>query len=473
MLVELAHFHPRLKGHGVLTYEDLMYLPFGKRGNQFILAAMFITAYGAMVAYLLIIKDTIPTVLGLGDAPGAGSFLEREGVMLVTSLVIMVPLSMQRDMSSLAFTSALSVCADVFLVLFIAAFSPIRETVGEAGGFGPVLKANWINSGFFIGFGVLTIAMTCQHSAFIVSGSLANLTSSRWGTVTSRSLTAACFLCAILGICGYLGFLEDTQGDILNNFEADTVQANAARVLLAITMFFTYPMEAFVARHVLMKLFFDGDMDGHVVDPNTGEAVPATGFFSRRVKWTLYIYVATLIPALIVDDLGPVMSITGAVGGSCLAYIGPGLVYLGVNGDAFLAFVAGALDSKNRKADPAAGELPVAGDAGANLQTTTSTTIPTGSKPWWWYPALMPFWIRVAEVGSEGMTQRLTALEQLHGPAPGEGDEGQPEDTETIGPCTRDYYISIFFVIFGFVAMVAGVLSNIYVQINGIFYTPT
>lgn len=59
MLVDLASFHPRLKGHGVLTFEDLMMLPFGIVGHHFVLGAMLITAYGAMVAYLLIVKDTL------------------------------------------------------------------------------------------------------------------------------------------------------------------------------------------------------------------------------------------------------------------------------------------------------------------------------------------------------------------------------------------------------------------------------
>ena len=111
MLVETATFHPKLVGLGVLTYEDLMSIPFGRCGTLFVLINMFIMAYGAMVAYLLIIKDTVPTVLGLGDEneAGKGSFWEREVVMLVTSLAIVVPLSMMRDMATLAFTSLFSV----------------------------------------------------------------------------------------------------------------------------------------------------------------------------------------------------------------------------------------------------------------------------------------------------------------------------------------------------------------------------
>ena len=215
-------------------------------------------AYGAMVAYLLIIKDTIPTVMGFEHGQ---NLLERNLILVATSLFIMVPLSMQRDMASLSCTSALSVTADMILVLFIAAFSPIKENVAANGGFGEVLKNDGINSTLFVGLGILSTAMACQHSSFIVANSLENKTRQRWRWVTNQSLSLSAILCLILGICGYLGFLGTTQGDVLNNFPLDSMQANAARILLAFTMFFTYPMESFVARHVLIMLVHNGDMD--------------------------------------------------------------------------------------------------------------------------------------------------------------------------------------------------------------------
>ena len=213
-----------------------MSYPFGKFGSYFVLFNMFILAYGAMVAYLLIIKDTIPTILGIAYGT-TGGFVERELIMVATSLVVILPLAVQRDMASLAFTSVLSVLADVILVIFIAVMAPIQESVAAAGGFGQVLQQDWINSTIFIGLGILSTALACQHSAFIVSGSLENKTQVRWATVTFRSITVATILCAILGICGYLGFLDQTQGDVLNNFEGDARAANGARALLAITMF--------------------------------------------------------------------------------------------------------------------------------------------------------------------------------------------------------------------------------------------
>jgi solute carrier family 38 (sodium-coupled neutral amino acid transporter), member 11 len=239
MMIDAATFHPQLHHHQIKTFEDLMSIPFGNAGRTFIFVSMFILAYGAMCAYLIIIKDTVPTVLGITDeaSTGSGSFVEREVIMLVTSLVIVLPLSMMRDMASLAMTSAISVLADIILVIFVVAYSPIKSTVSSNGGFGSVLADNWINSKLFIGLGVLSTALACQHSAFIVSGSLNQLTSHRWSTVTKYSITLSALLCFLMGVCGYLGYLGNTEGDILNNFPADSFESNAGRALLAITMF--------------------------------------------------------------------------------------------------------------------------------------------------------------------------------------------------------------------------------------------
>lgn len=237
-------------------------------------------------------------------------------------------------------------------------------------------------------------------------------------------------------------------------------------------------MEAFVARHVLIKLLFDGDMDGHTTDPNTGAVVKSPkmfGILNRRQIWTLVIYVATLIPALIVKDLGPVLSITGAIGGCSLAYIGPGLAYLGVHGESFLAYLAEMLDNKNRKVEKNAGDLPVEGDAAASMQLPASPTIPQGSKPWWWWPLLMPVWVNIATKGSKGMNERMTALlEHEHGQLSPTTHGVQQQDGlgEVIPFRKREIYFSIFFIFFGTIALVAGIISNIYVEVNDIFYSP-
>lgn len=506
LLIEQASFHPKLHHLPIHTFEDLASYPYGKFGSAFVLLNMFIMAYGAMVAYLLIIKDTIPTVLGFEQGE---HLLERNLILVATSLLIMVPLSMQRDMASLSCTSAISVIADTILVVFVATFSPIAETVEANGGFGQVLANDGINSTLFVGLGILSTAMACQHSAFIVANSLEDKTRSRWSWVTKQSIGLSAILCAILGICGYLGFLGQTQGDVLNNFPMGTVQADGARMLLAITMFFTYPMESFVARHVLIMLIHNGDMDakggctlenesrveeeelgdeeggeeggdggGDDLTVSTSRSIEGGGLLcmNRRQTWTLLIYLSTLLPALIFSDIGPVLSLTGAIGGGCIAYIGPGLVYLGVNGEDFLNSVLGRVERWRGSKDSAGGgvtveDLPMDGDASLEIDATTSINeayenIVSGSKPLWYYLGLFPIWCAIANKGATHLKKKTDAAYAVTGVSA----ESAPGDRSLLlpPPTKRDYSVSLFFVCFGVVSAIAGVMSNFYVQWNNL-----
>jgi len=436
-----------------------------------ILLNMFLVAYGGMVGYLLIIKDTLPTILGLHNE----STWEREIVMICATVTIIVPLSLQRDMASLALTSLISMIADIALVGFIATFSPIEETVSNAGGFGAILRVDSIKGTMFIGVGVVSFAMTCQHIAFGISGSLFNCNTKRWAKVTGVSTSVAFLLCVIMGITGYLGYLNAAQGNILNNFAKGSVEANIARGLLCFTMFFTYPMEAFVARHVLMKLMFEGEMDDDVDKDHSG----CLGYFRRRrVFWTLLLYVSTVIPSLFFDDLGPVLSITGSIAGSFISYIAPGFIYIGLNGDAFLEWNADLLDNHSGKySDERSTDtnfLPVEGDANQQMtQKELSEEQFTGCKPLWWYLCGFFIWCRIALRGSVSMREKLDQNSVGFPSLPkGESDNalGDFEEdgvTDVFQPVKKDFVLSMFLILFGITALVAGVGSNIYVQVGG------
>jgi len=495
MIVDLAAYHPKLKHRHVLTFEDLMTIPYGQFGRVFVLVSMFTLAYGAMVAYLLVIKDNVPDLLGLGE-----SFLEREGVMFATSLVVMLPLSFCRDISELACTSLVSVMADVVLVAIVCYFAPVRETVGDAGGIGQVVRDNWINSGLFIGLGVLSTALACQQSSFLISGTLRDHSSTNWARVTGSSLLVATALSLLFGVVGYLGFLDETEGDVLRNFGQDGMMVNVARALMSVAMVLTYPMESFVARHVLSQLFYGGKLDDEdqpvddrfanksdgvmVVDDKENRCSFGMLRVGRREHVTIGLYAVSLLPALIIDDLGPVLSLTGSLGASSIAYIAPGLVYLGLNGDYFLSLVMPSDDSTNESAklngDPDV-ELPVAGDVSAKMEQDTETTsrylLLDGNtrtwKPWWWYPMLMPIWVAIARRGASGTERFLSDFDDDKDSVfAANNDEDHVDEEETIGPTRYDLVYSIVFIAFGVVAAVAGVASNVYVEVNDMFFAP-
>lgn len=88
----------------------------------------------------------------------------------------------------------------------------------------------------FAGFGAISFAFVCQSSSFLVYRSLATGGVARWASVTRWSVSIALFLGLSLALGGYLSFVRDTQGNILNNFSTDHKSAGVARGMLAVTM---------------------------------------------------------------------------------------------------------------------------------------------------------------------------------------------------------------------------------------------
>lgn len=334
------------KHASVQSYETLMEAAFGRPGFVFISINMFLMSYGAMVAYLLVLKDTIPTaVFGIPDTDQQGASF----VLLVSSLAIILPLAMQRDMADLAKTSTLSVIFDLIMVVIVSLCSPVKESLESIGGVEALTSwdYNFRPATLFVGLGVLSFAFVCQDSSFIIAGSLKRPTKDRWGIVTRSSLLTCALLATLIGLTGFLGFSDDTQGNILNNFiNSDTKDKIAygflpvekattlARILVGMTMLTVYPLASYVARHVLVVLLFQG-RQAHEGDDHTVLARR-----DRRVILTFSIYIAAIVPAIMFNDTGIVLAITGAVAGSCLSYIGPGAAYLGIHGEYFLENIA-------------------------------------------------------------------------------------------------------------------------------------
>ena len=81
----------------VNSYETLMEAAFGRPGFIFLALNMFFLSYGSMIAYLIIIKDVLPVLFHV--TPHDVDI--KRVIMFVSSLLIIVPLSMQRDMADL------------------------------------------------------------------------------------------------------------------------------------------------------------------------------------------------------------------------------------------------------------------------------------------------------------------------------------------------------------------------------------
>jgi amino acid permease len=143
-----------------------------------------------------------------------------------------------------------------------------------------------------------------------------------WSRVTHKSLGCALALSLVIVVSSYLNFFSHTKADVLNNFPADDSAINFARLLLAFTMVFTYPMEQFVVRHALHALYVGARGDGTTEPRNTK---------AYRVI-TVSLFLSSLGIALLSPELGLVLELTGSVGASMIGYILPVACYFHVEG---------------------------------------------------------------------------------------------------------------------------------------------
>jgi sodium-coupled neutral amino acid transporter 11 len=411
----------------VPSYEVLYEASFGYKGFLTISFFMFIMSYGAMVSYMMIMKNALSYLLGVPQ----NDFYMKRAVLVVATLFVLFPLSSQRDMADLAKTSRVSVTFYILIVLFVIVFSPVSESVEQNGGWKHTISTDIIKpSTFFTGLGVLSFAYVCQHSSFIIAGSLNKPTKARWAQVSGISLGFSGTLALLIGSFGYLGFLQDTRGNVLENFEPMAAHdpllgrlAFVVRGMLTCCMFFVYPLDAFVQRHVYMVLLFKG-RQAHEGDDH---AVLARR--DRRLVLTAALISLSLTPALLVEDVGAVLAVTGAIAGSFLSYIAPGSAYLAVHGEEFIDFVMkswtrGNLLASKPQTAPASSRGPLllsepetsASDTDIEATQQSAEGPASGSVFSFimdaagsvvWVILLMPIWVGIARIGQSNLEQHF------------------------------------------------------------------
>ncbi|KAI9250402.1 transmembrane amino acid transporter protein-domain-containing protein [Helicostylum pulchrum] len=310
--VRLLMHNGKLAGRS--TYQDLMEFAFGRPGLVAISIFQFAFAFGGMCAYCVIIGDTIPHVIRslfpkISQVPIVWIFGDRRMCISFFTLFVSYPLSLYRDISKLAKTSALALVAIIVIIVSVVIEGPQQsnEIRGD-----PALMFNLINDEVFQAIAVISFAFVCHHNSFLIFGSLKQPSLNRFATVTHWSMGIAFFTCLALAVSGYLVFTDKTVGNILNNFPSDNVLINVARLAFGLNMFTTIPLEAFVCREVIETFYW-----------------PAAPFDKmRHFLITSVLILITLTISLLTCNLGIVLELTGGFSATVLAFVLPPMLFL-------------------------------------------------------------------------------------------------------------------------------------------------
>ncbi|CAO2658507.1 Nn.00g062300.m01.CDS01 [Neocucurbitaria sp. VM-36] len=286
---------------------------FGKSGLVAISLAQWLFAFGGMVAFCVIVGDTIPRVMdalfpSLADMSFLWLLTNRRAIMIVLILGVSFPLSLYRDIAKLAKASGLALVSMMIIIVTIItqSFRVPAESRGQLRG------SLIIHSGIFEAIGVISFAFVCHHNSLLIYGSLRKPTIDRFSRVTHYSTSISLVACLVMALSGYLTFGDKTMGNVLNNFPNDNVMVNIARLFFGLNMLTTLPLEAFVCREVMNNYWFPEEH----YNPN------------RHLIFTTTLVVSALTLSLLTCDLGVVFELFGATSACALAFILPPLCYI-------------------------------------------------------------------------------------------------------------------------------------------------
>lgn len=280
--------------------------------------SMTLYLFGALVAYLNLIKDQVQSIAGHDPSLRHTALNNPWLIVPVVAVGIVGPLCLLKNLDSLQFTSFLAVLSVVFLegdVLYRSA-EFLQTNGGSAEG---VVNFRW-SMKLFASVPLIAFALQC-HLVFVpVYHSLAK----HGGTPNLMDwVSAATFLVCLglylpTGALGYMHFGNATNGDVLTNmgFAIDT---NIARACIALTGIFSYPLLMYVARTSLSDLInvlVTPDNKTKLVDDNWRFYGLTAGFL-----------VTSAVVSSAVDDLSTVLGVTGSTAAVVQVFIMPGLAW--------------------------------------------------------------------------------------------------------------------------------------------------
>ena len=297
---------------GVSTYQDVVEAAFGRPGFYLLTVIQFIYPFIAMISYNVIIGDTATKALVriFNISTRDSWFLNRNTVVLICTLLVTLPLSLQRNMARLNKISLVSLLFVFFIMFFIVwrlVFPAVHiERSPDAYSF--------IGGGVTEAIGIISFAYMCHHSSFLVYESMENPTQSRWNRITHISLAVSFAIVFVFGVAGYISFTGFSEGDLLENYCTSDNAALLARLLFGVTIMLTYPIECFVVRDVFMNAI--ASEKHQMVSEN------------KHLITTICIVSAVYALSTLTDCLGIVLTLNGVLAAVPLAYILPAVTYL-------------------------------------------------------------------------------------------------------------------------------------------------
>jgi len=314
---------------GTATYKDTWAKIFGSRLSIIPALTIAFKTYFGGLSYTIILGDSFASIAALLGAP---NLLRASNFWICTlSAFVLLPLTLLRDMSSLAIGSIIGTAGTLYTALFIW-LRLLDGSYAVGGAFHSAIAATaqpcfvaasaarpLLNPSAFVLVAMLSTAFLAHYNApkffneltVPTDGSLTK--QQAFGRVCAQAFGLAALLMGSIMAGGYLTFGGASQGLILNNYATSDPLAFVARLGISTSILFSYP------------LVFVGLREG---------VLGMLGLRDKAALRSVHVTSSVLLVlimnglALKVKNLGLVVALGGALLGSMLVYVFPALMFI-------------------------------------------------------------------------------------------------------------------------------------------------
>ncbi|KAB1270575.1 Sodium-coupled neutral amino acid transporter 1 [Camelus dromedarius] len=217
------------KETGCMVYEKLGEQVFGTTGKLVIFGATSLQNTGAMLSYLFIVKNELPSaikfLMGKEEAFSAW-YLDGRVLVVVVTFGIILPLCLLKNLGYLGYTSGFSLsCMVFFLIVTVYALPTIA------------------------------FAFVCHPSVLPIYSELKDRSQKKMQMVSNISFFAMFVMYFLTAIFGYLTFYEKVQSDLLHKYQnKDDILILTVRLAVIVAVILTVPVLFFTVRSSLFEL---------------------------------------------------------------------------------------------------------------------------------------------------------------------------------------------------------------------------
>ncbi|XP_057349021.1 putative sodium-coupled neutral amino acid transporter 8 isoform X3 [Manis pentadactyla] len=309
---------------GQTTYQGVVGGLCGPTIGKLCEACFIVNLLMISVAFLRVIGDQLQKLCDflLPGAPPAPQpwYVDQRFTLTLLSALVILPLSIPREIGFQKYTSILGTLAACYLALVIAVQYYLRPPglISEPRSApGP---SSWTS--VFSVFPTICFGFQCHEAAISVYCSMRHQSLTHWALVSVLSLLACCLVYSLTGAYGFLTFGTEVSADILMSYPGNDMVIVVARVFFAISIVTVYPIVLFLGRSVMQDFWRRSccQVRGRrrLADPSGPRP---------RMLLTVVWVAVTLALALALPDLSEIVGIIGGTSSSFILTF-PGLCLL-------------------------------------------------------------------------------------------------------------------------------------------------